>query len=108
MPTGTSIVVSTSPAIRSRANQAAWYSLTICSPGSQRFKRFTVNDSCSLSRSSEIVVLVHAHLHQRSRTHGGTKTILFMPLSLAWRRYRNSSVDVVSFEQRPNCFSPER
>src|SRR6478672_11837537 len=77
------MVVSTSPAIRSRANQAAWYSLTICSPGSQRFKRFTVNDSYSLSRSSEIVALVHAHLHQRSRTHGETKTILFMPLSLA-------------------------
>src|SRR4029077_20309477 len=68
MPTGTSIVASTSPAIRSPANQAAWYSLRICSPGSQRFQRFIVSGSCSTSRSSEIVVLVHAFTYQDGRT----------------------------------------
>ena len=40
MPTGTSIVVSTRPAIRSCGSQAASYRLMICSPGSQRFQPF--------------------------------------------------------------------
>ena len=40
IPTGTSIVVSTRPAIRSRGSQPAWYWLRTCNPGSQRFQPF--------------------------------------------------------------------
>ncbi|WP_302848514.1 hypothetical protein [Variovorax sp. OV700] len=36
MPTGTSIVVSTSPATMSCRSQATWYSRSVRSPGSQR------------------------------------------------------------------------
>src|SRR4029453_12740079 len=41
IPTGTSIVVSTRPAITSFGSQAASYRLSTCNPGSQRFKAFT-------------------------------------------------------------------
>src|SRR5215468_5376547 len=67
MPTGTSIVASTSPAIKSPANQTVLYSFTICSPGSQRFQRFMVSSSCSTLRSSEVVALEHAYTCQGSR-----------------------------------------
>src|SRR6185436_12331096 len=40
IPTGTSIVVSTRPAIRSCGSQAASYRPRICSPGSQRLQPF--------------------------------------------------------------------
>src|ERR1043166_7117042 len=66
MPTGTSIVASTSPAIRSPANQAAWYSLRICNPGSQRFQPFIVSGRYSTAWSSEILVLMQAFTYQHA------------------------------------------
>src|SRR5678815_344735 len=38
IPTGTNMVVSTRPAIRSCGSQAASYRLSICNPGNQRFQ----------------------------------------------------------------------
>src|SRR5262249_47216727 len=84
MPTGTSIAVSTSPAIRSRANQAAWYSLRICSPGNQRFNRFMVSGSSSTSRLFAIVMLVFVLAYMslaswRMSCNGSRQTATILP-----------------------------